>query len=162
MLADALLLEALQVGAFTFGCYTIVYMLVKAFKRKSKQDLHGRQLVAPTDLLLRKAYNLRGKSMGFGGCRRCGDTWDWKVSHDTPLDVDGLGAGCSAVFPLCAQCWGDLTPEERLPFYDALVDDWEANDPAAARHDLYRGVYGHEPYYEEQRKLITKAVREGK
>ncbi len=30
----------------------------------------------------------------------------------------------SGCFPLCEGCWKRLSPEERLPYYEALVADW--------------------------------------
>jgi hypothetical protein len=32
-----------------------------------------------------------------------------------------IGSSC---FPLCEQCWQELTPGQRLPYYRALVDSW--------------------------------------
>lgn len=28
------------------------------------------------------------------------------------------------MFPLCEQCWSELTPQNRLPFYRVLFEQW--------------------------------------
>lgn len=94
---------------------------------------------------------------GYGACGRCGRTWDVVHGHSTPyadskwtvtvgklregerpeFTVDGVpndgqphevvvanGDGC---FPLCEQCWGELTPEQRLPYYRTLLDSWKSH-----------------------------------
>ena len=67
---------------------------------------------------LRKFKNEAGRAKGFGGCYRCGDTWDYKKPHTTPYDDTG---GC---FPLCESCWASLTPTERLLFYEQMWQEW--------------------------------------
>ncbi len=64
-------------------------------------------------------------SPGFGACHRCGVTWNCVGNHHSTWYTKQ--SGC---FPLCQWCWEQLTPEERLPFYqdyDPLPDrgDWE-------------------------------------
>jgi hypothetical protein len=60
---------------------------------------------------------------GWGSCKRCGITWAFVHGHITDYD---LGDGC---FPLCESCWKDLTPEERLPFYRQMYDEWGTLSP---------------------------------
>lgn len=72
--------------------------------------------------------NAIGRSRGYGGCQCCGDTWDWKESHVTEL---ANGTGC---FPLCEECWQSKTPEERLPFYNGLLDWWISMAPDQREH----------------------------
>jgi hypothetical protein len=58
-------------------------------------------------------------SLLYGTCGRCKRAWalcDMHVTHYMPP------AGC---FALCEDCWGELTPAERLPYYMALVNRWE-------------------------------------
>ena len=77
---------------------------------------------------------------GYGGCYRCNKTWDVVDGHSTdygPVPVkikvgDGewkgsfVSGGC---FPLCEKCWEELeTPENRLPYYRRLVDEWKKTD----------------------------------
>lgn len=57
-------------------------------------------------------------SPGFGWCYRCLMPWNLVESHVTHY---GVGHGC---FPLCDWCWPQLTPEERLPYYEELVAGW--------------------------------------
>ena len=56
---------------------------------------------------------------GYGGCYRCGRSWPICEIHTTAYDD---GAGC---FPLCKECWQELTPETRLPYYRKLYNKWE-------------------------------------
>ena len=62
--------------------------------------------------------NRRGRLAGLGDCLRCHDTWDWKPSHVTNYSQT---SGC---FPLCEECWTELTPDERLPYYALLAGLW--------------------------------------
>lgn len=55
---------------------------------------------------------------GYGACGRCNRTWDITDNHTTYYASD---SGC---FPLCADCWKKLTPEERLPYYQRLYIGW--------------------------------------
>ena len=68
--------------------------------------------------VLRLAKNAVGRAKGYGGCAKCGDTWDWKANHSTYYDN---GQGC---FPLCEECWQCLTPETRRPYYEQLIAWW--------------------------------------
>ena len=88
--------------------------------------------------------NRHGKSLGYGCCYRCGDTWDWKKGHTTYFDES---RGC---FPLCHDCWSRLTPEERLPYYERMVDSW-LTEAVKDRNEI-----------EQSRLLIRKAVLEEK
>lgn len=66
--------------------------------------------------------NSSGYRQRYSGCRRCGDTWNWKERHATPY-AEGY-----SMFPLCQECWEQLDPAGRMPFYMRLVDDWAALD----------------------------------
>jgi hypothetical protein len=53
-------------------------------------------------------------------CGRCQFPWPVVRGHSTAYDPS---SGC---FPLCEGCWQELqTPENRMPYYMALVDWWE-------------------------------------
>jgi hypothetical protein len=28
------------------------------------------------------------------------------------------------MFPLCEECWGELSPIERLPYYEQIIKKW--------------------------------------
>lgn len=58
---------------------------------------------------------------GFGWCYRCGESWKRVEPHRTAYSDSG---GC---FPLCEQCWSDLDPEARLPYYRMLWGNWLSN-----------------------------------
>jgi len=51
-------------------------------------------------------------------CMRCWRSWEIVKSHATHYRN---GQGC---FPLCEECWQELTPEQRLPFYRKLYNVW--------------------------------------
>jgi hypothetical protein len=78
---------------------------------------------------------------GYGYCLRCGTPWPATDPHETYV---GTGGGC---FPLCGLCWGELTPEQRLPYYKHLMAIWRG------------GGSGPDPGYEE---MLMKAVLEGR
>jgi hypothetical protein len=54
----------------------------------------------------------------YGGCFRCLRQWKIVAPHHTMYSDS---AGC---FPLCGECWRELTPETRLPFYRKLYNQW--------------------------------------
>lgn len=56
---------------------------------------------------------------GVSHCYRCRTTWDF-VAHHSTMYRDGSG-----LFALCEGCWAELTPEQRLPFYFVLHQEWE-------------------------------------
>src|SRR4051794_25908270 len=60
----------------------------------------------------------RGVALGYSSCYRCGMPWKFTEGHAT------FHSGGHACFPLCESCWAELTPDERLPFYERLIDDW--------------------------------------
>ena len=64
-----------------------------------------------------------------GGCARCERAWGRNVMHCTPLDPG------RSVFVLCEECWCELSPLERLPYYQALWVEWVAS--GATDHSAY-------------------------
>lgn len=90
----------------------------------------------------------RGVAPGYSWCLHCGRPWKFVEGHVTPYTPS---RGC---FPLCEGCWGDMTPEERLPYYVELVRKWMAStditDPAYFERVL------------EDWPAIREAVLEGK
>jgi hypothetical protein len=59
-----------------------------------------------------------GKALGYGGCYRCGMTWNY-VKGKTIYYTEGSG-----MFPLCAECFDKLPPEEIDPYIEKLVMSW--------------------------------------
>ena len=57
---------------------------------------------------------------GYSSCGRCKTPWRFVKSHDTHY------APGEWIFALCRKCWAELTPEERLPFYQQVWNDWLA------------------------------------
>lgn len=90
--------------------------------------------------------NKPAQSPGLAPCLAC------KASR---LDVQfkltwfrGIAVGCS---PLCERCWLSLTCMQRMAYYMALVDSWEARAEPEARH-----------YVDKMRQEIRTAVIGGK
>lgn len=81
-----------------------------------------------------------------GRCYRCKTSLWGLIQNEPHTTWYGDGAGCS---PLCEPCWQKLTPDERLPFYDALVATWIACLPQNTAE------------YLGKRELIREAVRLG-
>jgi hypothetical protein len=52
-------------------------------------------------------------------CGRCGMPWCQVKAGPTIWYKPGTG-----VSPLCEFCYGELTPAERVPFFDELVNWW--------------------------------------
>lgn len=69
---------------------------------------------------------------GFGCCGRCSMKWNTVASHSTPYGMYG------SMFPLCVHCWADLTPETRLPYYEALWLEWLDYD--GEHRDIWPGI----------------------
>lgn len=63
---------------------------------------------------------------GLGGCLRCKTTWAWVSEHVTQYTA---GASC---FPLCEQCWKELSSRDRLPYYERLWEIWMEQGAAKA------------------------------
>ena len=57
-------------------------------------------------------------SPGYSHCFRCKRPWRFVVPHSTIYDRQ---RGC---FPLCEKCWGEITIDERIPFYEKLICEW--------------------------------------
>lgn len=66
----------------------------------------------------RQLATLLGLGIGLGGCYKCGTPWDCVRSHTTPF------AHYSGCFALCEKCWQELTPQQRLPYYEKLMAQW--------------------------------------
>ena len=63
--------------------------------------------------------NLKGHAECYGGCRRCGDRWNWKESHTIQINpTDGM-------FPVCEECWNQIRTEERLYYARLLFEEHE-------------------------------------
>ena len=61
-----------------------------------------------------------------GRCLACGTPWCVVRGH-----VTHYGTGGSGLFPLCAYCWEERPPPERLPFYRVL---WERQNFTRTRY----------------------------
>lgn len=68
--------------------------------------------------------NAIGRAKGYGGCYKCGTTWNRVEGHSTPYEFYPDGRWCRSCFPLCEPCWASLTPETRLPYYEQMGRNW--------------------------------------
>jgi len=71
--------------------------------------------------------NMFGRLHGFPQCGRCGATSDWMPMHETPygLPVEQQRR-CVC---LCELCWGKLSIEDRLPYYERHVHCSRVKEP---------------------------------
>lgn len=90
------------------------------------------QIYTLSDVLIRTHRNLIGERQGFGHCSACLDTWNWKPNHITSEIL---------IFVLCQECWLELTPEQRLPFYlDHVKKKKEQNPDYFTNHRTKDGA----------------------
>lgn len=82
-------------------------------------------------------------------CGRCGRKWGVAKDHSTPYGkveiertikfggqtIKDIIPAKTSCFPLCQQCWEDLTPEERLPYYRELYEEWVRLGPGRDEDD---------------------------
>lgn len=73
----------------------------------------------------------RRTSPGLGSCARYRTSWAFVDSHGTNY------TDCSGVSILCEECWAELTPMERVPFYRV----WWEQTHWATMLDLDRPTY---------------------
>ncbi|MEE8151294.1 MAG: hypothetical protein V3T43_06220 [Nitrosomonadaceae bacterium] len=72
---------------------------------------------------------------GYGCCGRCGLPWAVTDGHTTEYTKVN---GC---FPLCEECWSELKPKTRLPYYRELHDKWvNYGEKAADWNKIKRAV----------------------
>lgn len=76
----------------------------------------------------------------FGTCTRCNRPWNRVEAHYTEYrelvegkdyTITGNTSDILAInvaggmFPMCQNCWSELRPAQRIPFYDKLIDMWK-------------------------------------
>ena len=62
--------------------------------------------------------NVIGDARGYGGCDRCDDRWNWKKPHTIWYSDAG------GMFPLCEECYQEITPQERYDYCKNLWIEW--------------------------------------
>ena len=97
---------------------------------------------------IKKGRCERTLAPGYGFCHRCGRPWKFTKGHSTTFEE---GHGC---FPLCEDCWSELTPTERLPFYRQLIDGYIHDSKLPS-------LYTNDTDYEKEWEMIKKAVLKG-
>jgi hypothetical protein len=99
----------------------------------------------------RNSKNFLGRFIGFGQCKRCGDTWNWKKTHITEFDTDD--GKVRGVFALCEECWQELAvPDRRIDFYHKHIDEVSKMSPPHVKVRIEQ----------EDRKLVEHAVFNGR
>lgn len=98
----------------------------------------------------RKVATALGLGYGLMGCLKCDTPYDCIKSHCTYYNFsEKYGSYCSGVHALCEPCWAELSVEERLPYYNQLVDYW-INESSYSRAES-----------ESKRNMILDSVRKG-
>ena len=73
-----------------------------------------------------------------GTCLCCGRKWRTEKPQETRYSA------YTGIFPLCVECWGKMSPEDRLPFYETLILQWEVIEgyeiTAAEREEIKAAV----------------------
>ncbi len=82
----------------------------------------------------------------FSSCGRCHTTWNIVEGHTISYCPTG------GMFALCEECWRDLLPTERLPFYHRTWLEW--------RLDALRS--GYEPKSPSEWHTLESNILEGK
>jgi hypothetical protein len=153
----------------------------QSFTLYGKEHPYNEQLTFGERLGVGIAASPHLHSMGCFRCQRSSElcdhhaTWWWSVTEaqknfyrewvgDPFVDVVG-GEGCS---PLCEDCWRELSPDERLPYYKALYDLWESQRkfwpaPVTAPDGSKSFIDGdrYKPKGEREWQAIEAAVRAG-
>lgn len=91
---------------------------------KQLADKHGKRKA-----ILYRCQSFIGTLLNpsYSCCRFCNRPWNVCKWHDTPISE---GQDC---FPLCEDCWSVLSPEERLPYYEDLVNSWKQENDRKKR-----------------------------
>lgn len=80
---------------------------------------------------------LRQFNPWLGGCNRCGVKWDTRNKN---YHITEYGNGASGLFPLCEDCWQQLSASERWPYYKRLLASWGEHATTKVRRDVYQAV----------------------
>jgi len=80
----------------------------------------------------------------YSRCGHCDTSFEFSIGHLTFYAED------RACFPLCESCWGALTIEERMPYYEQLIADWKSFDDQLP------------PDQRPDHEAVRQAVRDGK
>lgn len=80
-------------------------------------DLRDRKILGLTVRLTNATLGLH-----YSHCSHCERPWNICKGHDTKWNER------NSCFPLCEDCWSELTVEERLPHYVRLWSEWKTDD----------------------------------
>jgi hypothetical protein len=71
------------------------------------------------DAIARIHRNREGIRNGYGWCKHCHDTWDWKDSHTIAWP-----GGYAGMFPYCEECHAVISIERKKELITQLVNEW--------------------------------------
>jgi hypothetical protein len=86
---------------------------------------------------LRRIKNWYGKRTGAGCCLSCGDRWSWKEWKEIPYAVT------QAMFPVCKECFDNLSAEDILGYCYQLLMSWHEENTWHDREPLLYAAIGH-------------------
>lgn len=94
---------------------------------------------------IRAQKNAAGRARGCADCPICGDSYGWKNFHNVDFYVghivgtDGKAGtkGSVGIAAICEECWPKLTPEERLPYLLAVIDQWIERVPGVKKKVIH-------------------------
>jgi hypothetical protein len=89
----------------------------------------------------------------YGSCYRCGLSTRYMFQHPFHSTPYTRARSC---FPLCEPCWSKLTPAQRLPYYERLMDKWDEDQFTNYASGAVEQVES------SQRDLVLAAVLKGK
>lgn len=64
---------------------------------------------------------------GYSWCHRCGRSWDVVRGRSVAYRES------SGMFAICTECWRELAPSERLPFYVMVWAGWQLSNHSGAQ-----------------------------
>lgn len=113
---------------------------------------NARKRGAAVNLLTRKLVGTVTRPFypGFGHCAHCGRAWAVCRAHYLRLEED------RACLTLCVDCNTDLTPEQKLSYYQRLATKWANQYTMAADYESAANII------EYVWPLVRTAVMEGK
>ena len=76
--------------------------------------------------------NIIGRMNGLSYCLKCNGTWNWKKPHMILVNNN------RSIFPLCEECYHEVSPEERLYWCKTLFKSWYTKDHVPEQIDWER------------------------
>jgi len=94
-----------------------------------ESEAHSMSQAYYAESMCREPTRIRDSPDGIGKCPRCGGSWTMKIPHWTWYSSAAIG-------PLCEDCYTELSPEERWPYYEGLMEKWAAYGGVLSEEDI--------------------------